>query len=55
MGENFTSVKMFGGKYKKGVRDLRPGASVIYKDNKKWEVVKFDEKDARFLFIRRER
>ena len=31
--ENFTSVKMFGGKYKKGVRDLRPGVSVIYKDN----------------------
>ena len=53
--ENFTSVKMFGGdKFKRGVRDLRPGASVIYKDNRKWEVVKFDEKDARFLFIRRE-
>ena len=38
----------------KGVRDLRPGVSVIYKDNRKWEVVKFDDKDLRFLFIRRE-
>ena len=45
---------MFGGKFKRGVRDLRPGTSVIYKDNRKWEVVKFDDKDARFLFIRRE-
>ena len=53
--ENFENVKLFGGgKFKKGVRDLRPGAFVIYKDNRKWEVVKFDDKDARFLFIRRE-
>ena len=53
--ENFENVKLFGGgKFKKGVRDLRPGAFVIYKDNRKWEVVKFDDKDARYLFIRRE-
>ena len=24
--ENFENVKLFGGKFKKGVRDLRPGA-----------------------------
>ena len=53
--ENFENVKLYGGsKFKRGVRDLRPGAFVIYKDNRKWEVVKFDDKDARFLFIRRE-
>ena len=37
----------------KSIRDLRPGAYVIYK-GKKWEVVKFDDKDARYLFIRRQ-
>ncbi len=46
---------MFGGKFKKRCKRFETRyKSVIYKDNRKWEVVKFDDKDARFLFIRRE-
>ena len=53
--ESFTNVKMFGGVAPgaKNNRDFQPGTQVLHQGDV-WEFVKYDEKDSRYLIIKRD-
>jgi len=53
--ESFTNVKMYGGVAPgaKNNRDFQPGTKVL-RGGDVWEFVKYDEKDSRYLIIKRD-
>ena len=53
--ESFTNVKMYGGVAPgaKNNRDFQPGTQVLHGGDI-WEFVKYDEKDSRYLIIKRD-